>query len=379
MNTNTSPTITEYSQEEIETARSEFDRILAKPWKKRGKGIPNDWIEAFFLLLGCGIGLTLYLYWQNAFGKVSSLHSLISIGIMYGLGYWLPTKIVDAKIITSRYTFRHYPRIRKVIRAFRESGEKFRKDLPVLIVDGRKYFLVNYHYPRDMKTYGYQKRIGIVMLNESMQVVDNRDLFEKAFLTENFSYTVAPEERTKDYRYTRDKYKITKALKKSEKIIAKHKERFEEQAVGSIWKKFMDRFEILYPASDDVSTIISEVNEKIRKAQGYSFAKEFLYEDALQMKENHKAFVTYMTRAYKKSLIEIDAYRGMLTGSLAAEGKRKDKKSLLALKKIGIIVEGIFMIVNRFSEEGIVQGEEWEYHHRKVELAHELGWPISKE
>lgn len=372
----------EYKKEEIKAARQEYDDVLNIPWIQRKKGIPHDWILAP-LIVGISAGMIVILYIlgnRSGFGLgTQNLTLLICAVIAYIFWFWLPEQIYGIKTRTTRHVFWTYPAIRRAIRMFREPGEKFRKHLPVLIVDEKKYFMVNYHRPADFRKYGFQKRIGIVLLNRAMQVVDNDDLFKKAFLVENLSFVTGTEERTKDLRYIRDKYKLTNTLRESEKILARRKSRYEGQGVGVFWSRLMSAFPVLHDAVDESPTMVGTVHEKIRKALGYSFALEFLYEDALHLHQVRNAFIKYMNIAYRSPLLIAKGNGGMLIISVITEQIRGDRKALLALKKMEIIEDGVQNIVARFEGEGVVQQEDLAYYHRKVELAKKIGWPIAKE
>lgn len=366
----------EYQKEEFESAQKEYKKALNRSWIQRKKGVPDDWIQAPLMLITFGIWIALVVTWlfKDAPASYYTISSLIVAAI---IGY-APEFLYGSKTITTRHALKKYPKLREVIRAFQEPGEKFRSHLPMLIVDGKKYFMVNYYRPSETKKYGYQRRIGIVFVNESMQVVENNELFNKVFLVENLSFLTGLAERLKDYRYIRDKYVITNALKKSEKILLRFKKRFYEQGVGIMYDKLMPSFPVLHGAVGE-SGSMNLVHEKIRKALGYSFATEFLYEDAVQLDEIRQAFIGFMNTAYKLPLQRVEVNVAALTVSIITERKRSDRKVLFALEKVRIIKNGISSIVDRFEREGVIQDEEWEYYHRKVDLARKLGWQIAKD
>lgn len=368
----------EYQKEELETARREYKQALNRPWIQRKKGIPHDWIQAPIILIAFGIWVPLIISWFDKYDISSPIYSISTL-IMVAVLTYVPEMIYGSKTLTLRHAFKKYPQARRVIRAFQESGEKFRRDLPLLIVDGKKYFIINYYHPNEVKKYGYQKRIGIVLVNESMQVVDNDELFKKVFFVESFSFLTSAAERWKDHLYVRDKFKITNALKQSEKTLLRFKTRFHDHGIGMIYDKLLPSFPMLHEAVNESPAIFVEAHEKARKALGYSFAIEFLYEDAVHLDEVYKAFIRFMNASYKHSLQIIGGHASMLIVSIITEQKRGDKQALLALEKVRIVKDGILGIVERFEREGVIQEEDWEYYHRKVELAHKIGWTIVKE
>ncbi|MBL8078006.1 MAG: hypothetical protein JNM55_08590 [Anaerolineales bacterium] len=370
----------EYKKEEIEAAQQEYNNALNRPWIQRKRGIPHDWVLAPLVLLGLVSMLFVPTLWFSYFNLPwNNLVALFIIGLSYLLIAWLPEQIYGVKTRSTRYVFWKYSGIRRAIHGFQESGEKFRKHLPVLIIGDKKYFLVNYYYPRDLKKYGFQKRIGIVLLNEAMQVVDNDELFKKLFRIENFSFVMGAAERDKDIKYVRSKYYLINKLKQCEKILARSKDRFERQGVGALWSQLMASFPTLQAAVDESPAILGPIHEKVRKALGYSFALEFLYEDALLLTEISDAFVRYMNAKYRLSLLTAKGNGSLLIVSVIAEQKKEDRNVLLALKQMEAIEEGVLAIIDRFEHEGVVQEEDWEYYHRKVELAKKIGWPIAKE
>lgn len=368
----------EFQKEEIETARREFQDALNSPWVQRKKGIPHEWIYAPIILITWGIWIPLVISWFPKY-EISSPVYMISMLMVVWLMVYFPKLIYGTNELTTRHALRKYPPLRRPIRAFREAGEKFRRHLPALVIDGRRYFMVNYHRPQDMRKYGYQKRIGIVLLNEAMQVVDNDELFEKAYLVENLSFLIAPEERTRDLRYLRDKPGASTVLRQCERTLGRYRDRFEQQGTGMFWNRLMASFPTLHAALDETTVMFSHVHERLRKALGYSFAVEFLYEDALHLDEARRAYVRHMTATYNPPLQRALGDGRMMTVSIITEQKRSDRKALLALEKLRIIEEGILGIVDRFSKGGVVQPEDWEYYHRKVELARQIGWPIASE
>lgn len=366
----------EYQKEELESAQREYKKALNRSWVQRKKGIPDDWIQAPLILITFGIWIPLVIWWLIK--DAPSSYFAISIVVASAIIGYAPEFLYGSKALTTRHAFKKHPKIRGVIRAFQEPGEKFRRHLPVLIINGKRYFIVNYYRPSETKKYGYQKRIGIVLVNEAMQVVDNDELFRKVFLVENLSFLTGPAERLADYRYIRDKYVITNALKKSKKTLLRFKKRFYDQGIGMIYDKLMLSFPMLHEAVGE-SGAMNLVHEKIRKALGYSFATEFLHEDAVQLDEIRKAFIGFMNAAYKLPLQRVEVNVAALTVSIITERKRSDRKVLFALEKVRIIKNGISSIVDRFEREGVIQDEEWEYYHRKLELARKLGWQIAKD
>ena len=379
MTESTTP-IFEFQNEEIETAKLEYQRALNLPWIQRKRGVPHDWILAPLVLLGFGIPLLLFFTQFIYLGRPwSNLIVLVLCGLAYFFIGWLPEQIYGTNTLTTRHVLWKYPGIRRPIHSFREQGEKFRKHLPVHIIDGRKYFMVNYYRPDEVRKYGFQKRIGIVLLNEAMQVVDNAELFEKAFLVENLSFVIAVEEVKKDIGYVGNKHRITKILKQCEKILMPYKHRWEQLGIGLLWDRLMSSFPVLHAAMEESSVVMGPVHEALRKALGYSFALEFHYEDALHLDEIQKAFVRYMTAAYKIPLLTAKANGSKMIVSIITDQKRGDRKVLLALEKMRVIEEGVLSIVGRFEGEGVVMKDDWEYYHRKVELAKKIGWPIASE
>jgi len=372
----------EYKKEEVESARQEYLLALHRPWVQRRRGIPHDWIMGS-LILGVSVVMLLILFgFGNRFGfglRTQNIVFLICSLTAFIFWFWLPEQIYGVKTRTTRHVFWKYPAIRRVIHAFQEPGEKFRRHLPVLILDGKRYFMINYHRPQDLKRHGYQKRIGIVLLNESMQVVDNDELFSKVYLIENLSFLMGTAERTKDMRYVRDQPQVVKVLKQCEKVVAGHQARFEQQGVAFYWQVVMASFPFLYDAVDESLVIFTQIHEKVRKALGYSFALEFLYEDALQLHEVRKTYIRHMNTSYKLPIHRARTHGSMLIVSLVTEQKPGDRKVLLTLDKMKTIEEGLLKTLERFEIEGVVQPEDFEFYHRKVELARKIGWPIARE
>jgi hypothetical protein len=88
----------------------------------------------------------------------------------YALGQWLgPPAGRD------RWLRKHYPHVAAAIQRYKQEGEVREDYAPVLIIEGKRYFLISFHNRKQV-----ENPSGLLLLDEAGCPISDRDLFTKA-------------------------------------------------------------------------------------------------------------------------------------------------------------------------------------------------------
>ena len=385
----------EQEQTSIEKLRAEYYQLIDQPLPQRAKGVPYTRILGPSLLMMVFSYIILIFIFFHSWGE--SFLLLIGFALMW-LFVFLPREFYDDRKRTYRHAKRHYPAVLHTLARLvdQRNREFLFRDLPLLKVEGRRYFLAAYIYQRQWDPRPNVRFTGWLLLDMAGKVIADDELFGKALLTHSYASLGAAEvqrvDGNEEMRLSNDLRSYTT---RAAKFLRSQRDFFEQNGALQDWQSLMDGLPILYEAGKDALSIYRG-RENVRKAMGYSFGLEFDYQDALPDERMNRAFSRYMRAAYGEPLEALQASLERLARCVEMSDKHfKDAwnripKTILpmfgmnvysidaanALNQVQKTILTITNLILRMEQTGIPSPEDWALYRTKLVLAKERGFVI---
>ncbi|GAB4423363.1 MAG: hypothetical protein Kow002_12910 [Anaerolineales bacterium] len=352
----------------IEQLREEYERRRRQVPPKRARGIP--WGLAMLLFQ---IPLTFLV--ALGLNKITNLDVKSALVLAFFLLFPFVQQLFDWRVKTVRYSFHHYPRVKKAIQQLNEQDSRFLRWLPVLRVDGKDVFLA--HYGNRKKEFN-----GWALLDTEGKFIHSLDFLEKAYKTFilanlggddiNLSYS-------DNQRYGWGLHTVRRILPKAEKILHKQEKEFVRHNLNAQWNTLIRLLPSLFEAMR-VGLQIYETNNRWRNALGWNAGKIYIYEDAQEYLRMCLAYSQYMAAAYGDALVEIITTANQLMYTVSTETDwRGRKKAIWALSMLMAAAKGVESWIFTYGVLGKVTEKEMGWYRRKLNRAMEIGLPIVQE
>jgi len=352
------------------------------PPPKRAGGIKADyWVAGLVLGAGCllvsiaPVGIVLFAasggegYDPDFFRSVSCvgvtvLAAFLAVGI-YGLSpQWRSV----------RYSRRKHRVVWDAIKrlADRERGELHIEFMPELNVEGRTLFVASYRHRLDR-----QRLIPIatLLLDDTGRVIENDELFEKAYTTYNFGlFTTAKGQTMLDEWQRKNRKLLKRKLPEVKRTIERSQARFEAVGAGDHSKRVIDGLGGFEAALREVDRFL-EARQGYIKAVGYGHHPVFLYEDADRFERLSVAFAKKLGSEYGQRLQELSLTGEFLLGEFERHpgGWRNRKQLERALKLLAGSRLAIQKWIDDFGNEARVPEPSWKNYHEKLRAVRSQG------
>lgn len=356
----------------LHEVREEYFKHLENQPPQRAKDVPYQKIIGPSGLLWLLLGLFVCPFIGIAFGWAPYLINthpfvFVLLGAMTFILLLLPEYFYHNIKRTKRWAKKHHPHIYKTIYRFQEKEKMDRMVVgPCLLkVEGKNYFLGP--YVRQLWNEKQATITGYILLNDQGKLVDDELLFQKAFLTYAYSMIGAISGQNTEIGEIWTLTENTRTyIPRAEKKLRNARKFFEQINHSADLEILLGYMPDLYEAAKDALTIYKG-REKFRKAMGYSFGYEYLYEDALEEQKMREAFGKYMLIAHFKTLNNVRVLAARLR-----ENPRNSNamvKNSTATRSLEAIWNFAFMLSNlieKMSKEGIPQENDIKLFREKI-------------
>jgi hypothetical protein len=303
---------TEYPEPEKNAAdfRRMYYELLARPWEKRGLGLPHRTVltiaiySACFLFLAGGALLVFLLSGESAGLRGISPLALFAAGIwgmailgvvLYVLSRW------NINTRTRAHTFRKYPLVGRAAHQLTDSSkeETVRDYIPILIINGKTLFQIVYIKKGDAS----KTPTGILILDDQGRAIWQYGALESTKLTASISIICGHvlQQRSENI-YRSMENVVERQIPDAVRILQKQERQFSEHGLAPRWTAVLEGASNLPQALRESITIL-DGEEAFRKAMGYAFALEFHYPDAQKLRELYLAYVRFLNSAYRRKII----------------------------------------------------------------------------
>lgn len=349
----------------------EFRRLIHHSVQKRAKGISYNriafWNINLFLLVA---GLS--SFFMIPLREKSYFLFLVAAYILAVFIVNVPEYFYHQEKRRGRYLRKHYPAVYRAIPRLKEKGEHTSFDAPPLHIDGKTYFLVTYYFRQPW----WERRLwvqlsGWAVLDEQGNVIQDAELFAKAFLTMGYADFGAVETQKRKEGERRElRFALKKYLPRLERFFRK-RERFEKHGMMEAWNYVTQAFPSLYQMVKDALEFY-DVNDKIMEAIGYSFGYEFWYEDAVHAEKIYRAFGQYMNLKYTR--LNVNTQFHILKTS--AEMTHRFSPGRYVLKLGWETLYQVYNLTRYALFKGIPSEFEWQAYVNRLEVARKKGFRV---
>ena len=261
--------------------------------------------------------------------------------------------------------------------ADRERGELHIEFMPELNVEGRTLFVASYRHRLDR-----QRLIPIATLlfDDTGRVIENDELFEKAYTTYNFGlFTTAKGQTMLDEWQRKNRKLLKRKLPEVKRTIERSQARFEAVGAGDHSKRVIDGLGGFEAALREVDRFL-EARQGYIKAVGYGHHPVFLYEDADRFERLSVAFAKKLGSEYGQRLQELSLTGEFLLGEFERHpgGWRNRKQLERALKLLAGSRLAIQKWIDDFGNEARVPEPSWKNYHEKLRAVRSQGVPVYK-
>lgn len=283
--------------------RQEYQKHLQKELPQRAKGIAYEYVMVAGLFLTFAFTFFIIFNARVAIFFVNNTCGLFIYAVfIYYFFFGLPFYFYDDNKSTKRWAKKRYPKVYAQIYQFKQKDKQDQMvAAPFLLhIEGHKLFMGLYRKQGLIDTKA--TLTGNVLMDENANLVGDKELFYKAFLTYSYGAIGGVEFARQFFGRGRaflDEWKVY--VPRSQRFLIWQKRYLEESGCGQEWKKINELLPDLLEAGKDVLSLY-EGRARFRKSIGYSFAHEFWYEDALDEQAMRHAFAKYMEYAYKDKL-----------------------------------------------------------------------------
>ncbi|MCG2784476.1 MAG: hypothetical protein L6461_05175 [Anaerolineae bacterium] len=359
----------------LEELRKEYFQFLEKQLPLRARGVPYQKISTptgltlLVLVLFIIPFAVLVFGWGPYLLENPLVHAIILAVVVFGF-VKIPPYFYHEEKRNRRWARKNHPHIYKTIYRF---GERNKKDKMVvgvrlLRINEKIYFLGPYVRQRWWENIA--TLTGFVLLNEQGEVVEDEELFTKAFLTYNYGIigAVTGQNIAMGEVHTL-KESLNIYVPRSEKVLKMQRSYFEHNGDLHEWQSLVDYLPNLYEAARDALTIY-DGREKFRKSMGYSFGYEYHYEDAVEELEMRQAFFKYMLAAHYKTINNTRVHAARLYENTKQHGGPLQKPiATNALKTVWQFAFKLEVVLDKMSQEGIPSDEDKQLYREKTAQA----------
>jgi len=361
-----------------------YEDLLTPP-PRRARGIKSDyWLTGLVLGLGCFAFLAIpaaILFFRVLGGEgydAGFFSSFFCIAAIVFLPLFLLALFaLDPQFRSVRSSRRRY---RNAWSAIKTLGDRMRDEVfngyfPVLKVDGRALFVVSFRHRLDQQL---MLPIATLLLDEEGRVIQNDQLFEKAYTVFNFAlFTTAPSQARLD-KWNQDVNKLhKKAIPHAAASLERNRPSFEQVGEG---KHLQDAVEglVTYLAAMEVVRRFLLARQAYVKAVGYGHGSEFLFEDADRFHRLSVAFAKKLEDEFGQPVQELSLVGEalLLRFQQTGPGWKQRKRLERALKLIAGSRVTIQRWIYDFGDEARVPQQSWENYHTKTKAVRAQGVPV---
>jgi hypothetical protein len=354
-----------------EERRSEYYQLLNRELPLRAKGVPYGRISGPLALLMLFAGLFVVPFFALFF-KLSEYKIFVVLAIMVVFLLLLPREYYSDAKRSVRYVKKNFPFIYKRFQKItqRDMGEVMTPSMPILKIEGEAYFMGYYVLHQKQGNTLSARITGYALSNGQGQWVEDEELFAKAFLTYDFSLLGSITSQNISATEQRElKEVINIYTPRSEKLLIRQRKVFEKSNLLSNWQEVINRLPALYVAGREALTVFDAL-EKYRRSIGYSFGREYLYEDAMEALKMRQAFSKYMVAAHHQTIDAVRIYSARsceeLMGVNQFIGKQTIMKSMKQIWSFGVVLSNL---IQRMAENGIPSEDDLKAFREKTSYA----------
>ena len=363
-----------------------YEDLLTPP-PKRARGIKADyWAAGLILGFGClmiliaPVGIALFVlsggegydpgFYRNFLCVGGAVMGVFLAGGIYGLSpQWRSV----------RYSRRKHRVVWDAIKrlADGERGELHIEFMPELTVEDRTLFVASYRHRLDR-----QRLIPIATLlfDDTGRVIENDELFEKAYTTYNFGlFTTGKAQGMLDEWQRQNRKFLRRRLPKVNSAIERNRSRFVEVEVMTHVQQALEGLADFEEAMREVDRFL-EARQGYVKAVGYGHHPVFLYEDADRFERLSVGFAKKLDSEYGQKLQELSLTGEFLLREFERHpgGWRNRKQLERALKLLAGSRFAIQKWIDDFGNEARVPEPSWKNYHEKLRAVRSQGVPVYK-
>ena len=352
------------SEYNIEELKRNFLQYFENELPQRAKGISYQRI----------IGVTVISFMILTFFVCLPFYMIMTKNFLYLLGvlmvtlfFILPEYFYHEIKRSKRWVKRNYPKIYEKIYTYSEREKKDRMVVNpcLLIIEGEEVFFGTYSHQgvRDSKS----TLTGYVLLSIDGELIEDEELFKKAFLTYNYSIIGAVSGQTvanKEWYFISENVK--RKMRRAEKIIRAQQKFFELSSCKYDWNHLLVSIPDLIEAGK-AALAIYDAREKFRKSMGYSFGYAYQYEDAVLEYEMRQAYCKYMYAEHYKTINNTRVYAAHIIKQIEHESRSIKKRFILkTVKKIWTFAFTLSNLLEKMAQQGIPSGDDISLFHQKT-------------
>jgi hypothetical protein len=365
--------------------RKMYYDLLARPWERRGMGLPYGRMltlailaAVFSILIGAALAFSLL---PGAADIASGTVLLAALAVVvWGTAITGVLLLILSRLSINRRTIAHapgkYPLVRRAACRLADSSkdEVVRDYLPVLHIDGKPFFQIVYIKKGDAS----KTPTGVLILDDQGRAILQYGILEKVKRTASFGILCGHilQQRAEHIRRSM-KHVIDIQLPDAVKVLSKQERQFADHGLASRWTALLDDVASLPQALRESITIL-EAEEDFRNAMGYGFALEFRYEDAQKLRDLYLAYVKFLNAAYRRKIISLTTEAAMLIQILETKTDWREKDSALAALST-LAVAGTNSFLARICQkeyEGMVNDGDRKAYQEKTLYAKNIGWQV---
>jgi hypothetical protein len=368
--------------------RRMYYELLAKPWTRRGMGLPHRTVltigllAAGFLFLAGGALVYYFFLSGSAVSRGSDVLAFFLIGlwgiIILGVLLYVLWKL-NINDRTRTHTFREYPLVRKAAQQLADTAkaEAVRDYIPVLKINGKTLFQIVYAKKGDAS----KTPTGIIILDDQGRAILQYGVLENIKLTASMGIICGHVLQQRADHLRRSMRSVLEyGIPDAVRTLKKQEQQFAKYGLTSRWTAIMEGASNLPQALRESITIL-DGEEEFRNAMGYAFALEFHHEDAQKLRELYLAYVKFLNAAYRRKIIALTTEAAMLIQILEAKTDWRDKDAALAALST-LAVAGTNSFLARICQkeyEGVVHEGDRMAYEEKTQRAKKAGWTVVSE
>jgi hypothetical protein len=381
---------TEYPEPEKNAAdfRKIYYDLLTRPWDQRGMGLPHRKVLTIAILAACAVflsGVALMLgVWPGGWtGALAMSPWAVLAAFSWGTAVTGAALFVlsqlNINVRTQDRTFRKYPLVRRAASRLADSSksEIVREYIPVLNINGKLFFQIVYVKKGDAA----KTPTGVLILDDQGRAILQYGILDGVKLTASISILCGHVlQQRADHLRRSMRNVIQRQIPRAIRILENQERQFSERGLTPRWTAVLEGAANLPQALRESITIL-DGEEDFRRALGYGFATEFLYEDALKLRELYLAYVKFLNSAYRRKIISLTTEAAMLIQILEMKTDWRERDSALAALST-LAVAGTNSFLARICQkeyEGVVNDLDRKAYEEKTQYAKKTGWTVLAE
>jgi hypothetical protein len=360
----------------VDELRSNYQQLLNRQVPERARGASYGRISGpfglAFLFLVFFVCPVLVIFFRQAENRLLIVGVSVLMSFLFLV---LPFQYYDRATRTVGYVKKHFPQIYKKFQAIRDrrTGEVMNPSMPILKIDGKICFMGYYAVQQPVGRVVNVQITGYAMTDEQGEWLADEELFKKVFLTYDFGLLGAVSGQDTS---ALDRMQLSEGLNiyvpRAERSLKKHRNYFEANHMLENWQQVLDRLPALYAATREALTVLDGL-EKYRKSIGYSFGREYLYEDALEAQKMRQAFAKYMLAAYYQDIDAVRVYAARAHEELKNVNRSIARWAAMnAMRRIWSFGLLLSNFIQRMAENGVPSEEDLKAFRNKTAYAKSL-------